>query len=229
LLEDLPAAAAANLGDQAAHLSPAQRDLAMQALAEVFSAQRSFSAVADHLGERYDPEHERAISAWYRSELGRRLRGAEKAAQSERVRATLETFREAVRKIPPTAERLELARRYDLATESSKNLIRVTVGVAASGVAATNALLPAGHRASGEEVEAALATVRDEMSPLVTRQSLYRILFVLRSFQKAEIEEILRAVEGPAGRWFYSGLGSGLEEVVLSAVDELGRRLQEAE
>jgi hypothetical protein len=196
-------------------LSDADRAVLGPAIARSFSEQGLHDGIVREFVAHYDAAALEAALEFYRSPLGKKVKDAERRAQ--RDRAGMEEYVKTLELYGVSPERKALAQRFDQATQTTADSLRILLAVTRAGIDGARQLMPAEQRSSAEQVEAHLEKLRPELERAVKRSTEFQILYMHRTLPLQELNAYTEFTETPAGLWLYRTLGLALERVLADA------------
>ena len=194
-------------------------------VAEHFATDGLYTKIRVEFLKGLDPARLDQAFAWYDSPLGKRIIGQELAALvaagGPEAVADLEKNR-------PSARRLELIERLDIAGGASETTVDVTVTIVRSLTLAFQPGLPAVAKLSRGELDKHIARARNRTLEDMKRLCRVSMLLAYRDLTDDELEQYVRFVESDAGQWYMSVTNSALLAAVSVAADATAAELATA-
>lgn len=212
--------------DQQRRTLPAEQHAALrQALASSFDASALERQITQELESSLRPEVVTDTLKWLRSDLGRKVTMLEVAASNPKAQQELRAFAKQLEKSPPAAERLQLIRRIDWASNGTESVLDMSEAVALSIASAYEATLPASQRTGMEEIRLQLARQRE----MLRRQVQGHVwLSMLRSYQtlpQDELQQYVEFLESEVGSGFYAQANTAFKEAFKMSISRVGRTM----
>jgi hypothetical protein len=209
-------------------LPPSQYQRLRRLLNEAFSPKTIEAHVYKRLETGLDPVVVKRSLEWLRSDLGRKITKMEEAASTGSALKEMEAYGKQLKAVPPSPERLALARQLDFATHATETGLEIHEAMAFSVAAAMDATLPDGQR-QGED---RLRILMDRQRPK-WRESLqdFTIASLLYTYQKLTDQELTRYVEfleTDTGREYTNTVNNALQDALYVAIERVSRSLVDA-
>ncbi len=203
---------------RAEQLAGAQGVFVRDSFEAVFAPEPIRRRVLATLIENYEAEHAQAMLTWFESDLGRRFRDEESAAQRLEAQEALLEFIAAMQAQAPNPDRVDIAVRIDrgrqasflaqrLITDFMRGILRGTAVVATVE----------GPVPTPSEIDASVEQQFAQLGPVLQNQMMVSYLFMGRNLSLDENRRYLAQVESEAGQWFYEHSSEGLVKAMSRA------------
>lgn len=187
-----------------------------------FNPQQIRSQLAAGLSEDLDASQLEAVQAWYQSDLGQRIAGAEADAAApaawEAIRAAAPSLRKRFNGTP----REQLFERYNRATGATDTAVETTMAVQLE-LADSLASLSKGD--SVESVRAQVENNRPAIERQVREQVYLTFLAMYESFSEQDLESYLGFLETPEGKAYTASAGDAIHDAIMGPVSSVGHQL----
>lgn len=185
-----------------------------------FSANRLRVRMLERLGTSWRIEEGEKVEAWFRSDLGRTLRNAERALAGAEAQRLMGAYVATYSQLDAQDERAALAQRILAARRDVERLELVYRTAIRLSLETLDRARPASERYAPGEMEAELESALEELRPELRQRALWRVLFTHRSVPLSDLQKHVEFVESSAGLWYYRAVGQALERALNEAVNE---------
>lgn len=226
-IHQLPLQILAGFDRQKQKLTVEQHAAVRQAFASSFEASWLEQQITQQLESSLSQEVIAGSLKWFRSDLGRKVTALEIASSNPDTPKELEAFAKQMEKSPPAAERLQLIRRADQASNGTEFILDVSEALVLSMASAYEATLPAAQRQGLETLRSQLAHQRE-----ISRQQVRRLVWVsmLRSYRNLPEEELRQYVEfleSEEGLRLYTQTGIAFKGALQTGMMRAGRAMMD--
>lgn len=223
------AQAAAQMGARGEPITAQEAAELSGVYAAAFDAERIRSRVLEAVLADFDAGKAQHVIAWYGSPAGRKLRAAATELGADGGQEKLAAWARSLQAHRPSAARLELVGRLDLATGATEQFATLVGTLSVAMARGLESAMPGARPEPTSDAELAqtLASVRSQLEPLMRQQARLVLLYSTREMSEAELAATVAEAEGPASRWFNEASFRGLERGFSDASRALGQALGE--
>lgn len=187
-----------------------------------FNPQQIRAGLASGLSEDLDRSQLETVEAWYQSDLGQRLAGAESDAAApaawEAIRAAAPSLRDRFSGTPREA----LFERYDRATGATETAVETTMAVQ---LELADSLASLSKEDSAESVRAQIEENRPVIERQVKEQVYLAFLSMYEPFSDDDLEAYLGFLESGAGKAYTASAGDSIHDAIMGPVASVGNQL----
>jgi hypothetical protein len=196
------------------------------AVRRTYGAQRLFDRVATSLAEDWDPEAALAQLQFFASGTGQKVLRARAVRRDEKTAARFREFSSDFSESRFPAARVELFRRLDRATLTSKGAVLVNRAVVDGALAALSGTTSGTDQAGFRSLRERAAREEPQLYPLAADEMLRWNLFALQSLSDDELARYVAFSESPAGQWWVVSSARALRLAANGAGEELFQALR---
>ncbi|MFC4258221.1 DUF2059 domain-containing protein [Marinobacter lacisalsi] len=187
-----------------------------------FSPRQIRASLASGLAEDLDTSQLEVVQAWYQSDLGQRIAGAEADAAApaawESVRAAAPSLRDQFNGTPREA----LFARYDRATGATDTAVETAMAVQ---LELAGSLASLSKEDSAESVRAQIEGNRPAIERQVQEQVYLAFLSMYEPFSEEDLEAYLGFLESGAGKAYTASAGDAIHDAIMGPVSSVGNQL----
>lgn len=187
-----------------------------------FDPQQIRTRLAAGLSEDLDNSQLETVQAWYQSDLGQRIAGAEAEAAApaawEAIQASAPSLRDQFDGTPREA----LFQRYDRATGATDTAVKTAMAVQ---LELAESLATLSKDESPESIRAQIEESRPAIERQVKNQVYLAFLSMYEPFSDEDLEKYLGFLESGAGSAYTTSAGDAIHDAILGPVATVGQQL----
>ncbi|GGY75171.1 DUF2059 domain-containing protein [Marinobacter zhanjiangensis] len=187
-----------------------------------FDPRQIRSRLAADLSEDLDTSQLEAVQAWYQSDLGQRIAGAEADAASpadwEAVRAAAPSLRQQFNGTP----REQLFERYNRATQATDTAVETAMAVQ---LELADSLAALSKDESVESVRARIEDNRPAIEGQIREQVYLTFLSMYEPFSDRDLDAYLGFLESTDGKAYTTSAGDAIHDAIMGPVSSVGNQL----
>jgi hypothetical protein len=193
------------------------RERIKKLIGEAFAPNKLKEAIGSELEAKMSQAELRAVANWLDSPLIKKCTQLEVAAATPEASEEIDAYAVQLKRVPPSADRMKLARRFDSVQHATKSTATVILGMQLASISAMVAVLPPEKQVPFADLvkvaEKQRPALEIGMRPLVTAQ----ILYTYRSLSNAELSRYVREIGTGPGKRFYDVSQTAYEKALIEA------------
>lgn len=209
---------------QTAQLPPGVRAAIERIVRAEYAAEGLKQDVVGRIDVQIEPARAEQALRWLDSERGRAFTNAEQSLAVPDALARLQAFAQSPEGANPSATRLELVRRLDVATGGTDLAVDLALATALAVAIAADAT-----SRSPKELEVlrqAVDAQRGQLRPMLEGLTRVSYLYVYRGFRDADLEPYLAFLESDNGKWYSRITSKALLGAFTASASRLGTALR---
>lgn len=195
----------------------ALRERIKKLIGEAFAPSKLKEAIGKELEAKLSQAELLAIVKWLDTPLIKKCTQLEITAATPEASEEIDAYTIQLKRIPASAGRMKLARRFDSVQHATKSTATVILGMQLASISALVAMLPPEKQVPFAELvqvaEKQRPALEVSMRPLVTAQ----ILYTYRSLSNAELNRYVREIGTGPGKRFYDVSQTAYEKALIEA------------
>jgi hypothetical protein len=216
-------------GDERVQQLPKNLAAAMKAsVQEAFAPQSLKKAMLQELREKLTVQEIKEVLAWFDSPLGKNCTRLEEAASTPEALAEMEQYAARIKNSPPTAERLDVLRKLDVATKSTESAVDLAINSQVAVALAINATLPLQQQRPLKDIARELEESRPQFEAEVRSEMVIIALYTYQSLTEAQIRQYIKFATSPAGSKLSSVVNNAFKKAFLDGCIKWGKAIGEA-
>ncbi len=195
---------------------------------EAFAPESLKKVVLPDLKEHLTVPEIKQVLKWLDSPLGKECTRLEEAASTPAGLTEMERYGAKLKNSPPTAQRLNLIRKFDAAVKATESNVEIAVNIQIAIALAINATLPVQQQKPLKEIAREVERIRPEIEADMRTQTLVSLLYTYRSLSEAQMRHYLEFVKSPAGSKYQRVSTAAVKKAIIDGSIRLGKAVGEA-
>ncbi|MGH7205320.1 MAG: hypothetical protein ACREI2_03815 [Nitrospiraceae bacterium] len=203
---------------------PPQRYTALRrVLSNAYNAQTLEQHVYKRVHGELTSELATKTLGWLRTDLARKITKLEERASAPQVIQQMQGFAKKLESSPPSQQRLGLARRIDLATDTTELMLDITESSTFGLAMALDAMLPPDQRQGEARLRVQMERQRPILREAYQQLSMVNALFTYQSLSDAELERYVDFLESEVGTQYTMLANTALKDALYEANTHVNR------
>ena len=219
----------AALQDNRLQRLPKNLTSAIRALAlEAFAPESLKKAVVAELKEKLTVQDIKEVLKWLDSPLGKNCTRLEESAFTPEAMAEMQQYAAQIKNSPPTAERLDVLRKFDSAIKATESSVEIAINQQVAIALAITATLPLEQQRPLADIKREIEKTRPQVEAAIRLDTLISLLYTYRSLTESQIQQYIAFVTSPAGSKYQSVSTAAFKKALLDGSIKWGKAIGEA-